>query len=375
MIKRLHVLILGLFLLPMLTPGLVEARSGPVVLESSVQAGFPSQLSFSLAVENDVDITDIRLSYQVERTGFARVTSEVYIEFTPDTLVEVEWALDMRKTGGFPPGSVVWYWWTVTGAGGGRVATSPEKVSFDDTRYSWRSLTDNSVTLYWYQGDDAFAHRLMTSVRQALTRLKTSTGAQPENPVSIYIYADAGDLQGAMIYPQEWTGGVAFTRYDTIAIGINPANLQWGERAIAHELTHLVIHQITLNPYGGLPTWLDEGLAMYTEGDLEPQLAAYLETAQQQGGLISVRSLASPFSAYAGEATLSYTQSHSVVEYLIGSYGQSKMLDLLLTFKEGSGYDTALEKVYGFDMDDLDAEWKDYIGEGKYLSLKGSGLF
>ena len=37
------------------------------------------------------------------------------------------------------------------------------------------------------------------------------------------------------------------------------------------------------------------------------------------------------------------------------------MLELLLTFRQGSSYDAALEKVYGFDMDGLDALWRDYI--------------
>ena len=80
-----------------------------------------------------------------------------------------------------------------------------------------------------------------------------------------------------------------------------------------------------------------------------------------EGSLISVRSLSSPFSAYAEESVLSYAQSHSLVEFLIDNYGQGKMLELLKTFKQGSSYDRALEKVYGFDMDGLNTLWRDYI--------------
>ncbi|GAI50528.1 unnamed protein product, partial [marine sediment metagenome] len=198
---------------------------------------------------------------------------------------------------------------------------------------------------------------------QALARLAEDTGAELEKPAKLYIYANAQDLRGAMIYPQEWTGGVAFTRYGTIAIGIAPHRLDWGKRAIAHELTHLVIHQMTLNPYGGLPTWLDEGLAMHTEGALEPVFAAHLNRAIAENSLISVRSLSSPFSAYAKESYLSYAQSYSLVEFLISNYGQGKMLELLNTFREGSSYDGALDKVYGFDMDGLDALWRNYVTE------------
>jgi hypothetical protein len=118
---------------------------------------------------------------------------------------------------------------------------------------------------------------------------------------------------------------------------------------------------MTLNPYNDLPTWLDEGLAMHTEGALGPEFTAYLNEAIAEGSLFSVRSLSSPFSAYAEQSILSYAQSYSLVDFLINNYGQPKMLELLLTFRQGSSYDGALEKVYGFDMDGLNTLWQDYI--------------
>jgi hypothetical protein len=203
----------------------------------------------------------------------------------------------------------------------------------------------------------------MLVVQQALARLANDTGARLMKPVKVYIYASPRDLQGSMIFPQEWTGGVAFTRYGIIAIGISPNALDWGSRAITHELTHLVIHQMTFNPYGDLPVWLNEGLAMYNEGPLEPVLVSLLGQAVAEGSLISVRSLASPFSTDAAKAVLSYAQSHSLVEFLLSSYGQDKMFELLNSFRQGSSYDGALEKVYGFDMDGLNTLWREYIIE------------
>jgi hypothetical protein len=209
----------------------------------------------------------------VDRMEHAQITSEVYIEFTPATSVEEQWVWDMRKTGGLPPGSSVTYWWTVADAGGDKVKTDMARIQIEDNRYNWRSLTDGKVTLYWYKGDASFADELMATAQGALVRLAADTGAELEKPVKLYVYASSEDLRGSMIFPQEWTGGVAFTRYGIIAIGIGPGNLDWGNRAVAHELTHLVIHQVTFNPYNDLPTWLDEGLAMNTEGELETALS------------------------------------------------------------------------------------------------------
>lgn len=346
-----------------LSPGLVQA-AGPTVLSSSTDVNFPASLRFNLSATSDANIVDIRLRYQVDHIGFAQVTSEVFIEFVPATRVSVNWNWDMRRTGGLPPGAAIDYWWTVTDATGNKVETQPARLAFEDKRYAWRSLTRDKVTLYWYQGDDAFGGRLMTAAQEALSRLAGITGAALEKPVRIYIYASSRDLQGSMIFPQEWTGGVAFTEYGTIAIGIGPNQLEWGTRTLAHEFSHLIIHQMVLNPYSELPTWLDEGLAMYNEGPLEGEFASFLRDAIARDRLISVRSLASPFSAFAGEALLAYAQSFSIIEFLIKQYGEAKMFELLTTFKQGSTYDGALLKVYNFDMDGLNTLWREYVGLG-----------
>ena len=362
MIKKvgISVLVVCLFL-SILGPGLAQAQGGLTILDNSAEAEFPSKLNFNLSAESDVNITEIRLHYTVDQESYAQVTSEVYIEFVPNTTIEVQWAWDMRKTGGLPPGSSVEYWWTVENVMGDKTATTPVRVRFDDNRYSWQSLTEGKVTMYWYKGEQSFTEELMFAAQQALARLAEDTGAYLKKSVKIYVYANTQDLQGAMIFPQEWTGGAAFIRYGIIAIGIAPHNLSWGKGSIAHELTHLVIHQMTFNPYTVLPTWLNEGLAMYSEGILEPGFTRYLEEAIDKNSLISVRSLASPFSAYAEESYLAYAQSYRLVEFLITSYGQVKMLELLNTFRDGSSYDGALEKVYGFDMDGLDTLWRDYV--------------
>ncbi len=362
MVKKFGLLTVALCLfVVLLSSGLAQAQGELTIRSSSAEADFPMGLNFSISAQSSVSITDIRLHYKVDRMSYADVVSEAYLEFTPATKVSAEWTWDMRKTGGLPPGTTVEYWWVVRDMKGSRLETKPVRIRFDDTRYSWRKLSEGKVAILWYQGDEAFARELMKIAQTVLVQLSQETGAALEKPVEIYIYASSRDLQGAMIFPQEWTGGVTFNRHGTISIGIAPNQLGWGSRAMAHELTHLVIHQETFNPYNDLPVWLNEGLAMYFEGDLQTPFANALAQAIATNTLLTVRSLASPFSAFADEATLAYAESHSIVELLITKYGQSKMLDLLNTFRAGSGYDAALTKVYGFDMDGLNSLWRQTI--------------
>ena len=375
MIRRIVLITSALLLLS--SPSLVAAGDDIAVIASDVEVDFPSQAVFTIEAESSADIVDIRLYYQVDRMNYAEVVSEGWADFTPANKIEANWVWDMRNSS-LPPGAEVTYWWMIEDADGNRFETSPEIMHFDDERYPWQSLTSTvpqggELSLFWYEGSDSFARELMDACEEGLARLTQDIGTYPERPIKIYIYASTDDLQGAMIFPQEWTGGVAFTAFSIIAIGIPPSDLDWGKRALVHELTHLVVHQATFSPYGRLPLWLDEGLAMYNEGELDPVFRSYLQEAILEDELISVRSLCSPFSAETEKARLSYAQSYSLVEYLLDNYGQDSMLDLLTILKQGSTYDEALIEVYGFDIDGLDANWRATL-TNPIVPAQGAGL-
>ena len=135
---------------------------------------------------------------------------------------------------------------------------------------------------------------------------------------------------------------------------------------MAHEMAHLVVHQVTMNGYGiALPSWLDEGLAMYAEGELSSEFASALNSAVKSGGLDSVQSLSSSFPADTASALLAYAESHSLVEYLLDHEGgKENMLALLGAIRDGNGYEEALQEVYGLSISQLDSQWKQYLTAG-----------
>jgi hypothetical protein len=348
--------------IPLATVWAPSLAASGISLSGSAQYTFPTSMTFDVSARSDTDIVDLRLHYVVDRQNYASVVSEGWVEFDPATSIKTQWVWDMRKAS-LPPGTRVEYWWTAEDAAGGTAATERAQVSFDDNRYDWQSITEGPVTLYWYRGSRAFAGDLMASAQQALSRIEGNTGARPQGTVSIYIYASASDLQGAELFPQPWEGGVAFIGYDVIAAGVSPSNLDYGLSAVPHELTHWIVHQIAFNNYGaGLPVWLDEGLATYGEGVYSQDYHSALEFAIENDRLFSVRSLSSPFSTIAQDAYISYAQSNSIVTFMIEEYGKDKMIQLLYIFREGSGYDAALEQVYGFDQDGLEARWRQSLG-------------
>ncbi len=343
-------------------PRLPMASAAGITVSASVQQSFPNSMTFKVKAQSDANIVQLRVHYIVDRENYARVTSEGWVQFSPAASVDTQWLLDMRKAG-LPVGTKIDYWWTAEDTAGKQAQTARATASFDDSRYDWQSITTDPVTLLWYSGDRSFANTLMSAAQQGLSRIEDDTGAVPQRKISMYIYASTGDLQGAQLFPPQWEGGVTYGEYDVIAIGVATNQLDFGTRAVPHELTHWIVGQLTFNDYGaGLPTWLDEGLATYGEGPLSPDYAAGLSYAIKNNQLISVRSLSSPFSAIPQQAYISYGESNSIVTFLIRTYGKEKMVQLLNVFKQGSRYDDSLKQVYGFDQDGLDALWRQSLG-------------
>jgi hypothetical protein len=128
-------------------------------------------------------------------------------------------------------------------------------------------------------------------------------------------------------------------------------------------LAHLVIGQFGSSCVGGRrPTWLNEGLAVYAEGAPDSGTTADIEQGIRDNQFEPLRSLNGAFPAHDDAAGMAYSQSYSVVDFMLTNYGQEKMQSLILTLAEGKGYDEALEQVYGMNVDGLELAWRAEIG-------------
>lgn len=338
------------------------AASGPEVEGNHARADFPDSVTFYLSVTSQAVIDTIELEYGVTRVTCGAASAKARPDFDPATRVKVSWTWDFRKGNSPPPGTRIWWRWHVRDEAGNELDVEEQEIYFDDPRYDWQEIRSDELAFFSAVPDQTVNRDLWQAAKEALDRLESDIGARPERPVKIYNYPSTQDLRDAIVFTREWTGGKALASYDTILLGVNRSNLEWGKGVVAHELTHLVIYQVTFNCLGDLPTWLDEGLAEYIEGDLTSYSQEILDAALADDDLISLQSLSSSFPTNSKRAGLAYAESRQIVSYLIGTYGQEKMAELLQTFKEGSSYDKALQRVYGLDTQSLYNKWRASLG-------------
>jgi hypothetical protein len=268
----------------------------------------------------------------------------------------------MRQSGSLPPGASLWWRWRYTDENGVENVSEKKTLNWLDSEHDWQTVTSGFINLHWYSGDQAFAQDLLTAAETGLARLQNDAGLQPDQPIHLYIYANTDDMKDAILYEPTWTGGMAYADHDIVIIGISQRDLEWGRTTIAHELTHVLVGHLTFSCLGDVPTWLNEGLAVYAEGELDPSSRSQLDQAISGDQLLSVRSLSGGFSEVPSKAYLSYSQSYSIVKFLIETYGQESMNSLLITLRDGNTIDDALLQVYGFDIYGLENAWREAVG-------------
>lgn len=357
MIKRLiqfWALIALLFLLPA-PAGL--AQEAIQVQDERIEAEFRDHITASLTAQSPANIIQVEFFYAVAGQP---ATSRNVAEFNTGKVVDASFKIDQTDIY-FPPGTEFEYWWKITDAADNVLKTDRQTYIYLDNRHAFQTLSNERVQLYWYEGNDDFGQTLFDQANKALDQLQTNVGVKIEHPVKIFIYGSHGDLMEAIaVGADDWTGGQAFAEQGVVVMGVSPYDLDWGLKATTHELTHLIIHQATDNPYGDLPRWLDEGLAVYNEDttQLDEQFRYTFESAVQSDTLMTLQTISSNFPADSEAANLAYGQSGAVVKFIVDTYGPEAMKKLLDIFSEGALYDAALKEALGVDTDGLDNAWR-----------------
>ncbi|MBI5564187.1 MAG: hypothetical protein HY870_04785 [Chloroflexi bacterium] len=322
---------------------------------------FPDRLTFSVSLKHEIAIERVVLEYGVNQLTCGSVVAKAFPDVTPAKAVDAEWVWEMKQTGSVPPGSTIWWRWRVVDAQGLETVTNQKSIVWLDDQHDWQTLTGDDINLHWYDGGQSFGEELHTSAVKSLNDLAQATGLRTDSPIDLYIYADTADMRDSILYEPGWTGGLAYSSHNIVLIGISPDQIDWGKRTQAHELTHVLVGQLTFSCLSDIPTWLQEGLAVYGEGGPEDASQRQLDQAIKDDDLLSVRSLSGNFSEDSAKADLSYSQSYSLVNFLIEEYGQDKMTALLKSLRDGNTVDDALKSVYNFDVDGYEDAWRAYV--------------
>lgn len=139
----------------------------------------------------------------------------------------------------------------------------------------------------------------------------------------------------------------------------------WGE-TLWHELVHVTHLRLTANR---IPRWLAEGIAVFETSLSKPYWSMNLDwpfiLAFQNDRLLPLKELDSGFNrpSEPGQVTLSYFQASLIVEYMVETFGRSKLHAMFPKFKDGLKTPEVIEAVFGKDVDRFDADFRAFVEE------------
>lgn len=340
--------------------------NSPQVIVDEVELNFPEGLVFHLEIASGVVVERVTLVYSSNGRSCQPGKARKDLDFTPAKDLQLEWEWDFTHNGTIPPGVIVEWQWEITDSLGNVTLTEPGAILVQDQRHDWQQISRDGITIQWYAAGDAFGNDLYAVAFDGRQHVIDLLGIEFEEDVWITVYPSPDDVRDALKFNTQWTGGIAFTDHNAMIVPGAPGQEDWLNQVIPHEFAHFIAEAYIHNCMGNwMPAWFGEGLAEYTESDLNQHDLDLIQSAHDDGHLPSLRSLVTSFSFDPQQARLDYRVSKSVFNFLVQEYGSQQMGALLDQLQAGKMIDPALQQVYGFDTDGLEAAWRQNYGFDK----------
>lgn len=253
------------------------------------------------------------------------------------------------------PNTVVTYRWRAID--GEEVTLSPERtIRYEDDRpgLEWQAAELGEATVHWYGGAEAQARRFGELTAVGVEQAEELLGSELAGPVDVFVYDSQADFFGALgPGAREWTGAAAFSEIRTIFMWLGGGSPAYLEQAMVHEVTHIVFHDATENPFHEPARWLNEGFATWSESRSDDGERSIVESEARGDGLFAFEAITEQFPIGDRGALLSYAQGTSMVQQIVDDHGTDALASIMAAYRDGATDDEALEAGTGVPAAEL----------------------
>ena len=336
----------------------------PIVAEvTDIENNFPDEVIFrAKASATAGEIKAVTVRYVV---GSGPVQRYGNFEITPNAQVQGEHTVKTSGRYFIAPGADFTYWLEVEDTAGNKFETPKQVFWYGDTRFQWKNISEGPVTVFYYGNADDVAKSILTAAQDVQVKTGSILGVEAR-PFRVMLYNNPRDLIGAQREEQSAVRaqeilrvGVAYSGEDLVQVLAAGGSLGAGDTA-RHEIAHLFVHWAA---GVSVPTWLNEGLAVWSQDDPGEEYLRLLRRGITFNELLLVGGL-DTFPGLSDENLLAYGQSYSVISFLVDTYGGEKLSQVFEAIRSGEGADAGIKRIYGYTMNELDAAWRVYVGAG-----------
>ncbi len=341
-------------LLAMVAAGTAAAFDG--FTESDASSQYGEEIRFTVAYEGSApDQLEVLISTPGSEASFVApaVLSTGGAIYAWDTSIDY-----------LTPNTVVTYRWRAI-TDGEATLTDPATIRYVDDRpgFDWQSLQLGEATVHWYGGAEDQARRFGEVTAVGVDQAEDLLGTELAGPVDVFVYESQEDFFGALgPGAREWTGAAAYSDIRTIFMWLGGGSASYLEQVMVHEVTHIVFHDATDNPFHEPARWLNEGVATWSKTQSDDGERQVVESEAAGEGLFAFDAITEQFPIGDRGAVLSYAQGTSMVQRIIDEYGTEAIGEIMAAFREGASDEEALEAGTGIAADELYADFYEAFG-------------
>jgi len=231
-------------------------------------------------------------------------------------------------------------------------------------QYSWRSITSDHFEVYFYEGLDSLAMRVLDLAEKTNLMMNARMGHSLGRRVPIILYGSHDDFAQTNVTPEllgEGTGGFTEVLRNRVVLPFT-GSYEDLRHVVVHELTHAYMFDML---YGGsagallarqtffqVPLWFAEGMAEYMSLGMESNAEMFLRDGIIDGDL--------PPLEYSG-GYIVYKQGQSALSYLVDRYGEERLRDVLRRIRGTHSFDRGFQRSMGMSVRKFDEQWRDWL--------------
>jgi tetratricopeptide (TPR) repeat protein len=208
-------------------------------------------------------------------------------------------------------------------------------------------LGDHFTVMFEGPAESALADKAVALLEAAYWRIGTALNTYPADVVTVVLYTR--EQFRDITQSPAWAGG-AFDGRIRVPVQGALQNPREFERVLTHEFTHALVRGLAPR---GVPTWLNEGIAVVFEGSSAPPREEQLRAAKKR---IPLATLERSFGALGqDEAVLAYAESAAAVQAMLDLGGPAAIAGVLTDIGRGLPFPEAFERNMLISYDEFKA--------------------
>src|SRR5712671_7845133 len=213
----------------------------------------------------------------------------------------------------------------------------------------------------------ALARDVLRTLERHFSEIESELNFTPPESIGVILYTQ--DAFSDITRAPAWAGALNDGRIRVPVQGLAGVDGELS-RILKHELTHSFIAQKTRSACMGLaascaihaPTWIQEGLAQWMEGQRSGENAAVLQQIYSAGHAIPLGRLEGSWLNMSGDgARYAYAWALANVEYIVQADGMGDIERILDRIGAGMAVEASLKEVLHSDYDDVMQSAAEYL--------------